>query len=48
MQVHTPYLVGPGVYSFGVALKAVGGDLSLQEAVASGSALRARWLRDAT
>jgi hypothetical protein len=45
VQVHELYVIGPGVYSFGVALQAHSTALQVKDAVASGAALRASWLR---
>jgi hypothetical protein len=42
-QVHEPYLVGPGVYCFGVALKAEQGDLPVNALMSSAMSLRARF-----
>ena len=44
LQVHEPYLIGPGRYSFGMLLCAQGTDVSMNDAVTRAGKLRAGWL----
>ena len=45
MQVHEPYLIGPGAYSFGVALQVCAGGISWNALLQAAARLRAQQLR---